>query len=41
MLVENKFICVSLPRCEFSYFMTSCMNQDIKIQHLKNINIIL
>jgi len=35
MLVENKFIYLSLPRCASSSFTASCMNQDLKIHHFK------
>lgn len=33
MLVENKFIYLSLPRCASSSFLASCMNQNLKVQH--------
>ena len=35
MLVENKFIYVSLPRCASTSFKVSCLNQNLKIKHLK------
>ena len=33
MLIENKFIYLSLPRCASSSFLSSCMNQNLKVQH--------
>lgn len=35
MLVENKFIYLSLPRCASSSFTASCINQNLKITRLK------
>jgi len=35
MLVENKFIYISLPRCSSTAFMASCVKQNLKIQHWK------
>lgn len=33
MLVENKFIYVSLPRCASTAFMASCVKQNLDIKH--------
>ena len=33
MLVDNKFIFISLPRCASTSFMISCLTQSITIQH--------
>jgi len=34
MLIENKFIYVSLPRCASTSFMASCVKQNLNISHL-------
>ena len=34
MLVDNKFIYVSLPRCASTSFMVSCVKSNIQINHL-------
>jgi hypothetical protein len=34
MLVENKFIYVSLPRCASTSFMASCIKQHLTIKHV-------
>lgn len=36
MLVENKFIYVSLPRCASTAFMASCVKQNLNIKHLQD-----
>jgi hypothetical protein len=36
MLVENKFIYVSLPRCASTAFMASCVKQNLDIKHYNN-----
>lgn len=36
MLVENKFIYVSLPRCASTAFMASCINQNLNIRHFND-----
>jgi hypothetical protein len=33
MLVENKFIYISLPRCASTSFMASCVEQKLQIKH--------
>jgi tetratricopeptide (TPR) repeat protein len=33
MLVENKFIYISLPRCASTAFMASCVKQNLDIKH--------
>lgn len=33
MLVENKFIYLSLPRCASTAFMASCVKQNLEIKH--------
>lgn len=35
MLVENKFMYVSLPRCASTAFMASCVKQNLNIKHYK------
>lgn len=34
MLVENKFIYISIPRCASTAFMSSCVKQNLNINHL-------
>lgn len=36
MLIENKFIYVSLPRCASTAFMASCVKQNLDIKHYGN-----
>jgi hypothetical protein len=36
MLVENKFIYISLPRCASTAFMASCVKQNLDIKHYIN-----
>ena len=36
MLVENKFIYISIPRCASTAFMASCVKQNLNINHLYN-----
>ena len=36
MLVENKFIYISLPRCASTAFMASCVKQNLDIKHYNN-----
>lgn len=36
MLVENKFIYVSLPRCASTAFMASCVKHNLDIKHYDN-----
>ncbi len=36
MLVENKFIYVSLPRCASTAFMASCVKQNLNIKHFND-----
>lgn len=36
MLVENKFIYISIPRCASTAFMASCVKQNLNIAHLYN-----
>lgn len=33
MLIENKFIYISLPRCASTSFMASCVKQNLDIKH--------
>ena len=33
MLVENKFIYLSLPRCTSTSFLITCLRNDIKFEH--------
>jgi hypothetical protein len=35
MLVENKFMYVSLPRCASTAFMASCVKQNLNMKHYK------
>jgi len=34
MLIENKFMYVSLPRCASTSFMASCVKQNLNIKHV-------
>jgi len=37
MLVENKFIYISLPRCASTAFMASCVKQNLDMKHYNSI----
>lgn len=38
MLVDNKFIYLSLPRCASTAFFISCIRNNIKVEHAQNIH---
>jgi len=37
MLIENKFIYISLPRCASTSFLTSCVRSNLDIKHVNEI----